>query len=100
MNSKGDRKVSWRIHSQVTGDGHQGIGHSGVGISAIGSRLQDPAADPRTAGAGTPGTRARHLSPEMSSCFAAVPPCQHAPVASLPLSPCLSCPDPYPYPYP
>jgi hypothetical protein len=38
------------MHSQVTGDGHLGIGHSGVGISAIGYRLQDPAADPRTAG--------------------------------------------------
>jgi hypothetical protein len=38
------------IHYQVTGDGHREIGHSGVGISAIGYRLQDPAADSRTAG--------------------------------------------------
>jgi hypothetical protein len=38
------------INSQVTGDGHLGIGHSGVGVSAIGYRLQDPAADSRTAG--------------------------------------------------
>jgi hypothetical protein len=43
--------IGWGIHSQVTGDGHQGIGHSGVGVSAIGCRLQDPAADSRTAGA-------------------------------------------------
>jgi hypothetical protein len=43
--------IGWGNHFQVTGDGHRGIGHSGVGISAIGCRLQDPAADPRTAGA-------------------------------------------------
>ena len=34
--------ISWGIHFQVTGDGHQGIGHSGIGISAIGCRLQNP----------------------------------------------------------
>ncbi len=31
-------------HTQVTGDGPQGIGLSGVGFSAIGHRLQDPGA--------------------------------------------------------
>jgi len=34
--------ISWGIHFQVTGVGHQGIGHSGIGISAIGCRLQNP----------------------------------------------------------
>ena len=53
------QRVNSLRHSQVTGDGHQGIGHSGVGIPAIGFGI--PAPEPRL------------LSPEMSSCFAAVP---------------------------
>jgi hypothetical protein len=55
------------IHSQVTGDGHQGIGHSGVGISAIGCRLRSPGGWPPNGWRLNPGSRARHLSPEMSS---------------------------------
>jgi len=52
---------------QVTGDGHRGIGHSGVGPSALGHRLRVPAAGSRAAGAWTPGSRARNLSPENES---------------------------------